>query len=87
MRPSFLGKTLKLKLKMSRMKEEHNFLLKDLATQLEKRTGEIDRLKKEKSESLTSLSSKASNLQEVIRNLQDMNDQRKLHLLITYPNS
>jgi hypothetical protein len=59
------------------LKEENNFLLKDLATQLEKRNAEIERLKKEKTESVSSLSTKASNLHETIRNLQDMNDQRK----------
>jgi hypothetical protein len=60
------------------MKEENNFLLKDLATQLEKKNAEIERLKKEKTESVNSLTNKTANLQDVIRNLQDMNDQRKL---------
>lgn len=61
----------------SRAQEENAILLKDTTTQLEKRTNEIERLKKEKSELIQYNNDKLAIFQDKIKNLQELNDKRK----------
>ena len=60
----------------NRIKDEQNFVIKDLTTQLEKKNAEVERLKKEKNESIQLLNEKNQSLQEALKHFQETNDKR-----------
>ena len=74
---AFSSSSLNIFFFLIRIREEQDFLVKDLQSQVEKRQGEVDRIKRDKTESLSALNHKTNNLQDMIKNLQELNDQRK----------
>lgn len=60
---------------ISKAREEQTAQIRDLQAQLDKKNLEIERLRKDKETSYSGINSKATNLNETIRTLQEINEQ------------
>lgn len=61
---------------MLRLREEHNFTIRNLNSQIEKKNSELDRMQREKGDILSSLNEKVISLQDLTRNNQDTYSKR-----------
>jgi len=61
---------------INRLREEHNIVIRDLNSQIEKKTAELEKSQREKSDALGNLNEKIISLQEVTKHNQDTYTKR-----------
>lgn len=66
------------------MRDEQNYSVRDLNSQIEKKNAELERIQKERGDALTSLNDKVASLQEITKNNQETYSRCKLKGIILW---